>query len=152
VIGPTFLDPIHGLNDYLTANGTVRLDWLGTTRARVGFVATPDNRLMFYGTGGFAYGGASAHLNVWDAVDGFYWQSGSRSTTRTGWTLGAGVEYAWTNNWTIGAEYLYYNLGSRHLQTVPNLAASNFFGAAIFSDTKVNFDGSVIRARVNYKF
>ena len=152
VIGPTFLDPIHGLNDYLTANGTVRLDWLGSTRARVGFVATPDNRLMFYGTGGFAYGGASAHLNVWDAVDGFYWQSGNRSNTRTGWTLGAGVEYAWTNNWTIGAEYLYYNLGSRHLQTVPNLAASNFFGAAIFSDTKVNFDGSVIRARVNYKF
>ena len=42
------------------------------------------------------------------------------------------------------------NLGSRHLQTVPNLAASNFFGAAIFSDTKVNFDGSVIRARINF--
>jgi hypothetical protein len=47
---------------------------------------------------------------------------------------------------------LYYNLGGRHLQTVPNLAASNFFGAAIFSDTKVNFDGSVLRARVSYKF
>ena len=151
-IGPTFLDPIFGLNDYLTLNGSVRLDWLGSTRARVGFVATPDNRLMFYGTGGFAYGGASAHLNVFDAVDGFYWQSGNRSNTRTGWTLGAGVEYAWTNNWTIGAEYLYYNLGSRHLTTVGNLAATNFFGPGVYSDTKVNFDGSVIRARVNYKF
>jgi outer membrane immunogenic protein len=152
VIGPTFLDPIFGLNDFLTKSATVRLDWLGSTRARVGFVATPDNRLMFYGTGGFAYGGASANLSVFDHVDGFFWNSANRSTTRTGWTLGAGVEYAFTNNWTIGAEYLYYNLGSRHLTTVPNLAASNFFGAAIFSDTKVNFDGSVIRARVNYKF
>ena len=152
VIGPTFIDPIFGLNDFLTKSATIRLDWLGSTRARVGFVATPDNRLMFYGTGGFAYGGASANLSVFDHVDGFFWNSASRSTTRTGWTLGGGVEYAWTNNWTFGAEYLYYNLGSRHLTTVPNLAASNFFGAAIFSDTKVNFDGSVIRARVNYKF
>jgi hypothetical protein len=28
----------------------------------------------------------------------------------------------------------------------------NFFGPGVYSDTKVNFDGSVIRARVNYKF
>jgi outer membrane immunogenic protein len=153
LIGPTFLDPVFlTQNDFLTANGSVRLDWLGSTRARVGFVATPDNRLMVYGTGGFAYGGASAHLNVFDQVDGFFWQSGSRSTTRTGWTLGAGVEYAFTNNWIIGAEYLYYNLGSRHIITAPNLAAANFFGSAVFSDTKVNFDGSVLRARVSYKF
>ena len=52
----------------------------------------------------------------------------------------------WTNNRTFGAEYLYYNLGSRHLMTAPNVAASNFFGAAVYSDTKVNFDGSIIRA------
>ena len=46
----------------LTENGSRKLEWLGTTRARVGFVATPDNRLMFYGTGGFAYGGGSRHF------------------------------------------------------------------------------------------
>jgi opacity protein-like surface antigen len=62
------------------------------------------------------------------------------------------VEYAWTNNWVIGAEYLYYNLGSRHFAFVPNLAASEAFGAAIFSQTKINFDGNVVRARVSYKF
>ena len=152
IIGPAFTDPILGVNDNFTLNSSVRLDWLGTTRGRVGFVATPDNRLLIYGTGGFAYGGGSAHLNFYDNIDNFYWSSGSKSATRTGWTLGGGLEYAWTNNWTVGAEYLYYNLGSRHLITAPNLAASNFFGAAVYSDTKVNFDGSVIRARVNYKF
>ena len=49
--------------DYFTTNASSRLNWLGTTRARVGFVATPDNRLMIYGTGGVAYGGGNAHAN-----------------------------------------------------------------------------------------
>ena len=88
---------------------------------------------MIYGTGGFAYGGGSAHLNVFDNVDNFFFSSGNNSSTRTGWTAGGGVEWAWTNNWTFGAEYLYYDLGSRHLVTVPNVAASNFFGATAFT-------------------
>ena len=152
LVGPAFTDPIFGINDYFSANGKASLDWLGSTRARVGFVATPDNRLMFYATGGVAYGGGSANLNVYDAVDGWAWYSGSHSTTRTGWTLGAGVEYAITNNIILGAEYLYYDLGSRTLTTVPNAAASSFFGTQVYSSTKVNFDGSVVRARLSYKF
>jgi outer membrane immunogenic protein len=151
-IGPSFIEPINGFNDNFTANGSVRLDWLGSTRARVGFVATPDNRLMIYGTGGVAYGGGSAHLNVFDADNGWFWSSGSNSATRTGWVVGGGVEYAFTNNIIFGGEYLYYNLGSRTLTVAPNLAASTFFGPTVFSSTKVNFDASVIRARLSYKF
>src|SRR6202042_2626124 len=50
--------------DVLNVNAKASLDWLGTTRARLGFVATPDNRLMIYATGGVAYGGGSSHFNV----------------------------------------------------------------------------------------
>jgi len=155
-IGPAFSNPIFGptfgSNDWLAANGKISLDWLGSTRGRIGFVATPDNRLMFYGTGGFAYGGGSAHLNVYDNVNGWYWSSGNHDQTRTGWTVGGGVEYAWTNNIIIGAEYLYYNLGSKTFYALPNVAASNYFGAAVYNSTKVNFEGSVARARISYKF
>jgi outer membrane immunogenic protein len=152
VIGPTFADLINpSINDFFTANGKASLDWLGSTRGRVGFVATPDNRLMFYGTGGVAYGGGSADLNIFDANHGFFW-SGSTSGSRVGWVAGGGVEYAWTNNIIIGAEYLYFDLGSKYLTTVPNVAASNFFGAAVFTSTKINFDASVVRARISYKF
>jgi outer membrane immunogenic protein len=151
-IGPSFVEPINGFNDNFSANGSVRLNWLGSTRARVGWAVTPDNRLMIYGTGGVAYGGGSAHLNVFDADNGWFWSSGNNSATRTGWTIGGGAEYAFTNNIIFGAEYLYYNLGSRTLTVTPNLAASNFFGPTAFSSTKVNFDGSVIRARLSYKF
>jgi outer membrane immunogenic protein len=149
VIGPTFVEPFFGLNDFFTANGSVKLDWLGSTRGRVGYAW---DRLLIYGTGGVAYGGASSHLDVFDAVDGFGFSSSGGSSTRTGWTAGGGVEYAFTNNWIIGAEYLYYDLGSRHLNIVPNVAASDFFGAAVFSQTKIDFTGSSVRARLSYKF
>src|SRR5271157_4883312 len=153
IVGPAFADFVNpSTTDFFTANGKISLDWLGSTRGRVGFVATPDNRLMFYGTGGVAYGGGSAHLNVFDNANGWFWSSGSNSATRTGWTVGGGVEYAFTNNIIFGAEYLYYNLGSRTLTVTPNLAASTFFGPTVFSSTKVDFNASVIRARLSYKF
>ena len=97
-------------------NAKASLDWLGTTRGRVGFVATPDNRLMIYGTGGVAYGGGSSSFNVYDATQGSFW-NGNPSSTRTGWTIGGGVEYAITNNITIKGEYLYADLGSKNITT-----------------------------------
>ena len=155
-IGPAFanpvIGPVFGTNDFLTASGKISLDWLGSTRGRIGFVATPDNRLMFYGTGGVAYGGGSAHLNVYDNANGWYWQSGNQNESRVGWTVGGGVEYAWTNNIIIGAEYLYYNLGSKTFYALPNVVASSVLGANVYSSTKINFEGSVARARISYKF
>ena len=59
--------------DIMHVNASARLDWLGTTRARIGFVATPDYRLMVYGTGGFAYGGGNGYLNVFDNLAGLAW-------------------------------------------------------------------------------
>ena len=59
--------------DTLNVNAKASLDWLGTTRAKVGFVVTPDNRLQIYGTGGIAYGGGSSHFNVYDFGYNAYW-------------------------------------------------------------------------------
>ena len=130
----------------------MKLDWLGSTRGRVGYAFFPDNRLLVYGTGGIAYGGASSHLDVVDAGHGVDFSSGGGSSSRVGWTIGGGVEYAFTNNWILGAEYLYYDLGNRHLNIVQNAAASDFLGATVFSQTKISFSGSVARARISYKF
>jgi outer membrane immunogenic protein len=150
LVGPTFVNPINGIgNDFLTTTGSIHLDWLGSTRGRVGFAW---DRLLIYGTGGVAYGGASAHLNVYDNLFGWNWSSNGGDSTRVGWTAGGGLEYAWTNNWVLGAEFLYYDLGHRTLATVPSVAASNFFGANVFSSTRINFTGEVARARISYKF
>ena len=102
--------------DILSVNAKANLDWLGTTRARLGFVATPDNRLMFYATGGVAYGGGSSSFNAFDTQNDIF-LSGSPSSSRVGWTIGGGAEYAITNNITVKGEYLYYNLGSTSFQS-----------------------------------
>jgi outer membrane immunogenic protein len=136
--------------DELNVNAKASLDWLGTTRAKVGFVATPDNRLMFYGTGGVAYGGGSSHFSIFDNNNGIFF-GGSPSSTRVGWTVGAGVEYALTNNITIGAEYLYADLGSNKILANPNSAAAFFF-PGVFANAKIDYNASIFRALVNYKF
>ncbi len=142
--------PVGVLGDSLYVNAKASLDWLGTTRGRVGFVATPDNRLMFYATGGVAYGGGSTNFNVYDATGGAYW-SGSPSKQRTGWTVGGGVEYAITNNITIKGEYLYADLGSQNITTAGNIAATTLFPGT-YATAKINYDASIFRAGVNYKF
>ncbi len=149
-IGSTFSYLAGGPSDYFTTNASARMNWLGTTRARVGFVATPDNRLMLYGTGGLAYGGGSAHASIYDADYGWGWAA-SKSNTRVGWTIGAGAEYAITNNVTLKGEYLYYNLGSTNEAGVATGAALTAFPTSYLA-SKVTYEGSIFRAGVNYKF
>jgi outer membrane immunogenic protein len=151
VVGPSFVNPFTGNpTDYFTANAHASLDWLGTTRGRVGFVATPDNRLMIYGTGGVAYGGGSANASFCDFSASFCW-GGSTSPSRVGWTVGGGLEYALTNNWIIGAEYLYYNLGS-HTTALLGTGTLNADVAGSYVSVKQDFEGSIVRGRISYKF
>ncbi len=142
--------PTGLLGDSLYVHAKANLDWLGTARVRIGFVATPDNRLMIYGTGGFAYAGGSSNFNVYDANQGLFW-GGSPSSTRTGWTIGGGAEYAITNNITIKGEYLYVDLGSNTINTTGNLAAATLLPGT-YATAKINYDASIFRAGINYKF
>ncbi len=80
-----------------------RTSMLGSVRARAGFAV---DRTLFYVTGGLGIQGGSFATNG---------GAGAERYTRMGWTLGAGVEYAMTQNWTVKAEYSYYNFGTRTL-------------------------------------
>jgi outer membrane immunogenic protein len=149
-VGSPFVGAGALTGDFLTVNGKNSLTWLGTTRGRVGFVVTPDNRLMIYGTGGVAYGGGNSQFSVFDATTGSIF-SGTPSSTRVGWVIGGGVEYAVTNNITIKGEYLYADLGSSKFNTTENgFAAANFPG--VVASGKIDWNASIFRAGVNYKF
>lgn len=121
------------------------LDWFATTRLRAGFV--PSERLLVYGTGGFAFGRttSTASYTVRPFVGPSFGDSVSESTTRTGWTAGGGAEYAFTDNWTFKTEYLYTDLGG---QDFANFSEPNVFDAALSSDVKFH----TVRVGVNYKF
>jgi outer membrane immunogenic protein len=98
------------------------LNYLGTVRARIGYGA---DRFLPYITGGLAYGSTDV------SIPGV----GTNDDVRFGWTIGAGVEYAFTNNWTARVEGLYVDLQKDNVGTA-----------------KVGHELGIIRAGVNYKF
>lgn len=114
----------------LTAGSSI--DYFGTIRARLGYAY---DRFLPYITGGLAYGKTSTDLSV-IGIPLF-----SDSSTNWGWTIGAGGEFAITNNWTFKAEYLYVDLGSNDIDILPPLLA-------VGVDSKFH----TFKAGVNYKF
>lgn len=80
------------------------IDWLGSIRARAG-LTTGDT--LFYLTGGFAYGGLAVDRSAGAGFTPFI----GASDWQTGWTLGGGVEHAFTPNVTARIEYRYTDLG-----------------------------------------
>ena len=76
----------------------------GSIRGRLGIAV---DRALFYATGGAAFGGLrNTYVN---SINGL---SDNISHTRIGYTVGGGVEYAFTNNWSVRAEYRYTDFGS----------------------------------------
>jgi outer membrane immunogenic protein len=105
---------------------TAGLHSLGTFRGRIGYAM---DRVLFYGTGGLAYGDVQlCRLGACD--DG----------TNLGWTVGGGVEFAIWRNLSAKLEYKYVDIGRDTLHT-PTL-----------NPTKIGWHGSVITAGINYKF
>lgn len=117
-----------------------RLNWFGTIRGRLGFAW---DRLLVYGTGGFAYGGGDSNNNF-----GF---NGSNDDTRTGWSAGGGLEWAFTNNLTARIEALYTELdqNDRGIVGVTNNGTVVFLGQGNNSN---NNGFTVVRAGLNFKF
>ena len=93
-------------------NFSLRTNMLGSVRARAGFAV--DRALLFV-TGGLGIQNAAFSANG-GPIERF---------TRTGWTLGGGVEYALTQNWTAKLEYSYYDFGTRPAGAVYGLPVRN---------------------------
>ena len=127
-----------------TSSGEQKLDWLSTTRGRVGYLLT-DN-LLLYGTGGLASGRATA--NTFIAQAGCPVGSclaGSESKTLWGWEAGGGLEYA-MGHWLLRAEYLHYDLGDLNYSVVDPRTPVALVGAS----NKVS--GDIVRGALSYKF
>src|SRR5919107_4405643 len=125
-----------------TAGG---IDWFGTVRARAGVAF---GQALIYATGGFAYGGADDDDDRFGLVND--------DDVRTGWVLGAGVEYAFTNNLTLGLEGLWVNLDGDNngtfigTETTPAGAVLPVDVAGRDNDSDNEF--FVARAKLNFKF
>lgn len=108
------------------------IDWLGSLRLRAGFAA---DRALFYATGGLAVGGVEITLE-----DGDGDEFASNSETNWGWTLGGGVEYAFTDDLSARIEYRYTDLG--------DIEADNDDGDKAEVDTRFH----AVRAGLSWHF
>src|SRR5690242_4328127 len=97
---------------------TLSNDFLASATARLGY-SFADRWLVF------ARGGAAWTREKID--EAFTTVAGiavdpSATSTRTGWTAGGGVEYAFSRNWSATLEYDYYDFGSHDARLTSNTA------------------------------
>jgi outer membrane immunogenic protein len=105
--------------------------WLATARGRAGYAF---GSVLLYGTAGGAFGDIQAAVSP-GAFD---------TSTKVGWTAGAGVEVFFAPNWTAKVDYLFVDLSQGSCASVANCG-----GAA---GSAVTYNESLVRAGINYKF
>jgi outer membrane immunogenic protein len=81
----------------------VGTDYLASLRGRLGYAF---DRALIFATGGVAFTQFSAEADLGNNF------SFNADQSFTGWTVGAGAEYAFTNNWIGRVEYRYYDFSN----------------------------------------
>ena len=115
-----------GSADVLGTPLTYGLDWQGSVRGRVGYAF---DRALVYGTAGWAYARGFAE------VPGF-----SEKETFNGYTVGVGVDYAFTDMMFGRIEYRYTDFGDKD------------FDIGVGSPLNSDVDQHAIRVGLGVKF
>ena len=140
--------------DGTTLSAHSNADIQGSIRGRLGIAW---DRALIYATGGVAFGGFNTdysfigNLNGNKHINGGndFFGTNSFSNTRVGWTVGGGIDYAITNNWSVFAEYRYTNFG--HIGS-PGLFAGGFAVAPVLAGAFVNSNRTINQNQVQIGF
>jgi outer membrane immunogenic protein len=141
-----------------------QIEWFGTVRSRLGYL--PMNNFLTYITGGFAYGRVDhtgSYVN--NGITGFGGGgvgfgffcnpgtcfTGSSSGVATGWTAGAGFEYAVSTSVTLKAEYLYVSLSSKSITETATTSGGGGLMLSSFNANYSNTNFNVARVGFNYR-
>jgi outer membrane immunogenic protein len=120
--------------------------WFATVRGRLGYAV---DKWLFYVTGGVAWARiTSAEWLITQPV-----QADLQTDTRTGWTVGVGLEYALGWGWSVRSEYLYIDIPSYTTFTPgigAGLATNLNTSSPTFLSTKLN--NNIWRFGLTYKF
>ena len=119
------------IGDALNTN----LQWTSTVTGRIG---AAFDRFLVYGKGGLAL--AQDQSTLTDVLG----NASSTSMLRTGWTAGAGIEYALDDNWSAKIEYDYLGFGSQ---------AMNFTTPVVGTvSSNAGLNVQEIKAGLNFRF
>ena len=153
---------------------TSGVDWLGTLRARFGYLISPS--LLIYGTGGLSYGGGygdyynsviANHIgfgtpDVNDPYNHVWVGNGHANQFLLGWNGGAGLEWMFAPQWSLKTEAIYWNLGNQNILTntvdpppipIPSANSSGWvLPMATVGRAQINYQGIITRIGLNYHF
>src|SRR6478736_80612 len=115
--------------------------WRGSVRARLGYAI---DTFMPYITGGVAWSDWDLHNSLNDVVFGDFEER--NSDTLVGWTIGAGLEYAFTPNLIGRVEYRYTDFGSSD-----NTGFNGVFPVTNLRNS-VDLTDNTVRLGIAYKF
>lgn len=141
-----FFPTIPGSDPFTETTG-LSANWLGTARARVGFLATPS--LLFYATGGLAV--TRIEVSNSFSTTTLFGSSGvsTMSATKTAGVIGGGAEWAINSHWSLRGEYLYMRFASiSTAATVTNAPPLNSNLLVTSGDLRL----SIARAAIAYRF
>jgi outer membrane immunogenic protein len=139
--------------DGTTLTAQTWADIQGSIRGKVGIAW---DRALIYATGGVAFGGFNTNLSLANsgAVTGVpFFANGSVSSTRVGWTVGGGVEYAITDNWWVLAEYRFTDFGHLNDGSLTGTGTSllGVPGSASFDENR-RLKQNQVQAGFSYRF
>jgi outer membrane immunogenic protein len=112
-----------------------KVDWTSTVTGRIG---AAFDRLLIYGKGGLAL--AQDQSGLTDTAGNV----ASTTFMRTGWTAGAGIEYAIDRNWSARIEYDYLGFGSKTLDFTTPVVGS--------VSSNANLNVQEVKAGIDFKF
>lgn len=124
---------------YVFPGGTVvsgNTNGLGSVTGRLGYSWGPT---LLYAKGGYAFRDNSLDVSLGGVPQGFT-TDGNR---QNGYTVGAGLEYMFSPNWSAKVEYQYYNFGNT---TFTSSTSPEIVGASFRNDEHT------VKAGVNYRF
>jgi outer membrane immunogenic protein len=132
--GPGGAVPGLGLPATLALDSSeVKADWDASIRGRVGILAGPS--VLLYATGGAAWLNVDASATCNGSLVNASWcvavRGQTNSSTRFGWTAGAGIEWMFAPNWIARGEYRFSDYGSFD---------TSFFGAAPIDQVSASID------------
>ena len=133
-----------GAGNTFTITSSADIDWLATLRGRLGFTS---GNWLFYATGGAAF--TTLHGNfAFSETFSPSTETASVAGSKTGYTVGGGVEtYLW-QNWSVKAEYLFVDFGSVSASGVDTGVAPPPY----FFTHSVNLKLNIARLGLNYHF
>lgn len=124
------------------------VDWVSTVRGRLGY---GQDAWLIYGTGGLAIANPeyrdSAIFESNGVITNTYLQSSQN--TNLGWTAGAGLEWKFTPNLSVKAEYLYLELEKAN-HTAYRLTQTGATDSTFFVEQSHQFTANIGRIGLNY--